>query len=90
MMWVFSLSGCHGKRWARTHDDDHVGDDGVAQDGGHTPAYRLTETLLCEQASSEGGKKFGDRKRDSVSEASPRHQTALGSSCSPRDYTALD
>ena len=56
MMWVFSLSGCHGKRWARTHDDDHVGDDGVAQDGGHTPAYRLTETLLCEQASSEGGK----------------------------------
>ena len=26
--------------------------------------------LACEQASSEGGKKFGDRKRDSVSEAS--------------------
>ena len=27
--------------WARTHDD---GDDGVAQDGSHSPANKLTET----------------------------------------------
>ena len=35
--------------WARTHDHDHDHDDddgdvGVAQDGGHTPSYRSTET----------------------------------------------
>jgi len=29
-----------------------------------------TSHLACEQAPSEGGKKFGERKRDSVSEAS--------------------
>ena len=30
--------------WARTHDHDGDDDDGVAQDGGHTPSYSSTET----------------------------------------------
>ena len=37
--------GYHGQRhcsWARTYDDDD--DDGVAQDGSHTPNIKLTET----------------------------------------------
>ena len=34
-----------------------------------TPALQATYQLAGEQAPSEGGKKFGDRKRDSVSKA---------------------
>ena len=34
-----------------------------------TPALQATYQLACEQAPSKGGKKIGDRKRDSVSKA---------------------
>ena len=49
----FSVRGYHGQwycPWARTHDHDGDGDgdgdDGVAQDGGHISANKLTETCI--------------------------------------------
>ena len=51
--------GYHGQRYcsrARTHDgDDGGGGYGVAQDGGHTPTNRLTETCSGRMPSFLGG-----------------------------------